>query len=57
VKGSPQAIVSAAGGAIAGIYEADQPGHGLNNQLVRKLRDAPDAWVWESAGEALRASA
>lgn len=36
-----------AGGPIAGIYEAVQPGHALNNALVRKLRATPEAWCWE----------
>ena len=38
-----------AGGPIAGIYRAEQPGHALNNQLVRKLLDTPEAWCWETA--------
>lgn len=38
-----------AGGAIAGIYEAEQPGHALNNALVRKLLSTPEAWCWETA--------
>lgn len=37
-----------AGGAIAGVYEAVQPGHALNNALVRKLLETPSAWCWES---------
>jgi UDP-3-O-[3-hydroxymyristoyl] N-acetylglucosamine deacetylase len=37
-----------AGGPIAGIFEAEQPGHALNNQLVRKLLATPDAWCWET---------
>lgn len=37
-----------AGAPIAGVYEARQPGHALNNKLVRALIDAPDAWCWET---------
>ncbi|MCI4645604.1 MAG: UDP-3-O-acyl-N-acetylglucosamine deacetylase [Hyphomonadaceae bacterium] len=37
-----------AGGQIAGLYEAVQPGHALNNALVRKLLETPSAWCWES---------
>lgn len=37
-----------AGGQIAGLYEAEQPGHAMNNQLVRKLLETPEAWCWES---------
>lgn len=36
------------GAPIAGVYEARQPGHALNNKLVRALIDAPDAWCWET---------
>ena len=36
-----------AGGPIAGCYEANQPGHALNNALVRKLLETPQAWCWE----------
>lgn len=36
-----------AGAPIAGNYEAVQPGHALNNALVRKLLDTPSAWCWE----------
>ena len=39
--------LSLAGGPIAGIYDVVQPGHGLNNALVRKLLDTPEAWCWE----------
>lgn len=35
------------GGPIAGAYEANQPGHALNNQLVRRLLETPQAWCWE----------
>ena len=38
-----------AGAPIAGLYEAEQPGHALNNKLVRALLDTPDAWCWEPA--------
>jgi UDP-3-O-[3-hydroxymyristoyl] N-acetylglucosamine deacetylase len=50
-----------AGAPIAGAYEAVQPGHALNNKLVRKLLETPEAWCWESDAdtdlvtEALRA--
>ena len=37
-----------AGAPIAGSYEAVQPGHALNNALVRKLLETPSAWCWES---------
>ncbi|MEM8617072.1 MAG: UDP-3-O-acyl-N-acetylglucosamine deacetylase [Pseudomonadota bacterium] len=37
-----------AGGPIAGAYEAVQPGHALNNQLVRALLETPEAWCWET---------
>ena len=37
-----------AGGPIAGAYEANQPGHALNNALVRKLLESPQAWCWET---------
>lgn len=36
-----------AGGAIAGHYEAVQPGHRLNIELVKSLMATPDAWCWE----------
>lgn len=38
-----------AGAPIAGRYEAERPGHALNNALVRKLLDMPDAWRLEEA--------
>lgn len=38
-----------AGGPIAGHYDAVQPGHGLNNMLVRKLLATPSAWRWEES--------
>ncbi|KCZ87398.1 UDP-3-O-acyl-N-acetylglucosamine deacetylase [Hyphomonas jannaschiana] len=37
-----------AGAPIAGAYDAVQPGHALNNKLVRKLLETPEAWCWES---------
>jgi UDP-3-O-[3-hydroxymyristoyl] N-acetylglucosamine deacetylase len=37
-----------AGAPIAGSYDAVQPGHALNNALVRKLLATPSAWCWES---------
>jgi len=39
-----------AGAPIAGDYDAVQPGHGLNNKLVRALLASPTAWCWEEAG-------
>ena len=39
-----------AGAPIAGDYDAVQPGHALNNKLVRKLLATPSAWCWEEAG-------
>ena len=33
---------------IAGTYEAVQPGHSINNLLVRKLLETPSAWCWET---------
>jgi UDP-3-O-[3-hydroxymyristoyl] N-acetylglucosamine deacetylase len=41
-----------AGAPIAGDYDAVQPGHALNNKLVRKLLATPSAWCWEEAGVA-----
>ncbi|MEQ9314909.1 MAG: UDP-3-O-acyl-N-acetylglucosamine deacetylase [Henriciella sp.] len=41
-----------AGAPIAGVYEARQPGHALNNKLVRALLEQPDAWCWESDEDA-----
>lgn len=37
-----------AGAPIAGCYEARQPGHAMNNKLVRALLAAPEAWCWET---------
>ena len=37
-----------AGAPIAGVYEATQPGHALNNKLVRALLANRNAWCWES---------
>jgi UDP-3-O-[3-hydroxymyristoyl] N-acetylglucosamine deacetylase len=37
-----------AGAPIAGSYDAVQPGHALNNALVRKLLTTPAAWCWET---------
>ena len=42
-----------AGAPIAGLYEARQPGHAMNNKLVRALLERPDAWCWETDAEAL----
>ncbi len=46
-----------AGAPIAGAYDAVQPGHAINNALVRKLLDTPEAWCWEVAGEILAPAA
>lgn len=37
-----------AGGYIAGSYEAERPGHALNNALLQTLLDSPKAWRWET---------
>lgn len=37
-----------AGGHIAGAYQAERPGHALNNALILKWLDTPDAWCWET---------
>jgi len=37
-----------AGGPIAGLYEARQPGHAMNNRLVRALLERPECWCWET---------
>ncbi len=34
-----------AGGPILGAYEADKPGHSMNNAILRKLFATKDAWV------------
>ena len=44
-----------AGAPIAGVYEARQPGHALNNKLVRALLEDTDAWCWESDADQLSA--
>ncbi|MFN3314757.1 MAG: UDP-3-O-acyl-N-acetylglucosamine deacetylase [Hyphomonas sp.] len=38
-----------AGAPIAGAYDAVQPGHSINNILVRTLLQTPSAWCWEEA--------
>lgn len=35
-----------AGGTIEGLYEAEQPGHALNNQLLRAVLADPTAFAW-----------
>ena len=40
-----------AGAPIAGLYEARQPGHAMNNKLVRALLSQPEAWCWETDAE------
>ena len=42
-----------AGGHIAGLYEAEQPGHSINAALIRKLIDTPSAWCWETMTETM----
>ncbi len=42
-----------AGGVIAGHYEAVQPGHRLNVDLVSALMARPGAWCWERASSRL----
>ncbi len=37
-----------AGGAIAGVFEGDRPGHAINNKLVRALLADTSAWEWVS---------
>lgn len=46
-----------AGAPIAGVYEARQPGHALNNKLVRALLERPSAWCWETSDAVDRVSA
>ncbi|MEM9842753.1 MAG: UDP-3-O-acyl-N-acetylglucosamine deacetylase, partial [Pseudomonadota bacterium] len=41
-----------AGAPIAGHYEARQPGHAMNNKLVRAVLDTPSAWCWETDADA-----
>lgn len=45
-----------AGAPIAGLYEARQPGHAMNNKLVRALLERPEAWCWETDADSLEAS-
>lgn len=35
-----------AGGTIEGLYEAEQPGHALNNQLLRAVFADPSSFAW-----------
>ena len=42
-----------AGASIAGLYEARQPGHAMNNKLVRALLEQPETWCWETDAEEL----
>jgi UDP-3-O-[3-hydroxymyristoyl] N-acetylglucosamine deacetylase len=35
-----------AGGTIEGLYEAEQPGHALNNQLLRAVFADPASFAW-----------
>lgn len=45
-----------AGAPIAGIYEARQPGHAMNNKLVRALLERQEAWCWETDADLLEPS-
>ena len=38
-----------AGGFIEGVFEGDQPGHAMNNRLLRALLDDSSAWEWATA--------
>ncbi|HVY90192.1 MAG TPA: UDP-3-O-acyl-N-acetylglucosamine deacetylase [Hyphomonadaceae bacterium] len=38
-----------AGGPIDGLYEAEQPGHLMNNRLLREVFGDPSAFAWTSA--------
>lgn len=44
-----------AGAPIAGLYEARQPGHAMNNKLVRALLEQPESWCWETDSERMMA--
>ncbi len=46
-----------AGAPIAGRYEARQPGHAMNNKLVRALLEQPQSWCWETDADALESDA
>jgi len=41
-----------AGAPICGRFEADQPGHALNAQVLRALFETPEAWRWSVDVEA-----
>ncbi len=41
--------LSLAGGAIEGLYEAEQPGHALNNKLLRAVFADESAFAWTAA--------
>lgn len=38
-----------AGGPIEGLYEGEQPGHALNNRLLRAVFADPEAFAWEES--------
>jgi UDP-3-O-[3-hydroxymyristoyl] N-acetylglucosamine deacetylase len=40
--------LSLAGGPIEGLYEAEQPGHALNNQLLRAVFADEAAFAWQT---------
>jgi len=42
-----------AGAPIAGAYDANQPGHAMNNKLVRALLDQPECWCWETDADVI----
>lgn len=42
-----------AGAPIAGLYEARQPGHAMNNKLVRALLEQSESWCWETDSESM----
>ena len=37
-----------AGGPIEGLYEAEQPGHALNNRLLRAVFADETAFAWQA---------
>jgi UDP-3-O-[3-hydroxymyristoyl] N-acetylglucosamine deacetylase len=46
-----------AGAPIAGLYESRQPGHAMNNKLVRALLARPESWCWETDIDVLETGA
>ena len=45
-----------AGGPIEGFYEGFQPGHDLNNRLLRAIFSDPSTFVWRTATEGVASS-